>query len=54
MTALVPLLKKPTQFSKFLNKARKDQQVNLKAKMLKKLAPLLVRNKVCEAYLLEK
>ena len=31
MTALLPLPKKPNKFSEFLNKARKDRQVNLKA-----------------------
>ena len=30
LNALIPLLKKALRFSKFLNTARKDQQMNLK------------------------
>ena len=54
LNALIPLLKKPLRFTKLLNKVRKHQKVNLKAKILKKISALLVKLKICEPYLLTK
>ena len=51
---LIPLLNKPARFTKLLNKVMKNQVVNSKSKILKKLSGLLVKLKVCEKYLLTK
>ena len=54
MTELLPLPLKPNKFLKFLNQAKKYQQVKCSSKILKKLSSLLVKKEICEAYLLSR